>query len=142
MIEYVLLERLTHSFYCTPERVYDMPMESEIRAEFGIPIIASFLFLIFQSSGRFSELTLTAFIVVVSLLIFVMRDHKNERLLFVIGMLTGSVIEIGLRVLGYQQTWTEASLLGVPYWLPIAWGLGFVLITRVGIHLRGIPVKE
>jgi uncharacterized membrane protein len=117
-------------------------LKSNVPAEFGIPIVASFLFLVFQSSGRFSELTLTAFIVVVSFLIFVMKDHPHERYLFIIGILVGSFIEIGLRVLGYQQVWTEASLLGVPYWLPIAWGLGFVLITRFGIHLRGIRFKD
>ena len=117
-------------------------MKSDVPAEFGIPIIASFIFLVSQSSGRFSELALTAFIVVVSFLIFLMKDHKNEKYLFIVGILVGSFIEIGLRVLGYQQTWTEASLLGVPYWLPIAWGLGFVLITRFGIHLRRIRVED
>ncbi|MFA5745163.1 MAG: hypothetical protein WC887_03045 [Candidatus Paceibacterota bacterium] len=111
-------------------------MKSGVPAEFGIPIVAAFIFLVSQSSGRFSELALTAFIVIVTFLVFIMKDHKNEVLLFVIGILVGSFIEIGLRILGYQQVWTDASLFGVPYWLPIAWGLGFVLITRVGIHLR------
>ena len=117
-------------------------MKTEVSSEFGIPIIASFLFLIFQSSGRFSELTLTAFIVVVSFLIFLMKDHRNEKRLFITGILVGSFIEIGLRVLGYQQTWTDASLLGVPYMLPIAWGLCFVLVTRYGIHLRKVRLKD
>jgi uncharacterized membrane protein len=117
-------------------------MKSGVPAEFGIPIIASFIFLVSQSSGRFSELALTAFIVVVSFLIFLLKDHKNEKYLFIIGILVGSFIEIGLRILGYQQTWTEASLLGVPYWLPIAWGLGFVLITRFGMHLRRIRPRD
>ncbi len=113
-------------------------MKSDVPAEFGIPIVASFLFLVFHHTGRFSELELTAFIIVVSFLIFLLKDHKNEKYLFIIGILVGSFIEIGLRVLGYQQIWTEASLFGVPYWLPIAWGLGFVLITRFGMHLRRI----
>ena len=113
-------------------------MDTETRTEFGIPIIASFLFLIFQHTGKFSELALTAFIVVVSFLIFLMKDHTNENYLFIIGMVVGGVIEIGLRILGYQQIWTEASLFGIPYWLPIAWGLGFVLITRFGMHLRRV----
>ncbi len=117
-------------------------MKSDVPAEFGIPIVASLLFLIFQHTGRFSELALTAFIVAVSFLIFLMKDHKNEEYLFVIGMLVGSFIEIGLRVLGYQQVWTEASLFGVPYWLPIAWGLGFVLITRFGMRLRRISPED
>ena len=117
-------------------------MKTNDSAEFGIPVIASFLFLISQSSGRFSELALTAFIVVVSFLIFLMKNHKNEKRLFIIGMLVGSFIEIGLRILGYQQTWTDASFFGVPYWLPIAWGLGFVLVTRYGIHLRNARIRD
>lgn len=117
-------------------------MTSDVPSEFGIPAVAAFIFLISQASGRFSELALTAFIVVVSLVILMMRNHKNERKLFIIGITVGSIIEIGLRQLGYQQTWTEASLFGVPYWLPIAWGLGFVIITRVGVHLRGISPTD
>lgn len=113
-------------------------MTSETRTEFGIPIIASLIFLISSSSQRFSELALTAFIVAVSFLIFVMKDHQNEHYLFIIGILVGSFVEIGLRFLGYQQIWAEGSLFGVPYWLPIAWGLGFVLITRFGMYLRKI----
>lgn len=110
--------------------------------DFIIPIIAAFLFLISQAAGRFNELALTAFIVAVSFLIFVLKEHRNEKYLFIIGLLVGSFIEIGLRILGYQQSWTDASLFGVPYWLPIAWGLGFVIITRVGVWLRKAKIKN
>lgn len=110
--------------------------------EFGIPVAASLAFLVFQSAGKFSELTLTAFIICVSFLIFMVRDHKNEPYLFLYGMLTGIVVEIGLRYLGYQQVWTNASLFGVPYWLPIVWGIGFVLITRFGVTLRRVRVQR
>lgn len=120
----------------------DKRKKSNVPAEFAIPIIASFLFLISQAAGRFSELALTAFIVTVTFLIFVLKEHRNEKYLFITGILVGSFIEIGLRILGYQQTWTDASLFGVPYWLPIAWGLGFVVITRVGIHFRKLPVRD
>ena len=85
---------------------------------------------------------LTAFIVVVSFSIFLLKVHKNEKYLFIIGIVVGSVIEIGLRMLGYQQTWTDASFFGVPYWLPIAWGLGFVVITRYGVRLRGLRLRD
>ena len=117
-------------------------MKSDVPAEFGVPIIASLLFLVFQSSRRFSELALTAFVIAVTLLIFVMKDHKNERYLFITGILVGSFIEIGFRILGYQQTWADASLFGIPYWLPIVWGIGFVLITRYGMHLRKIRSRD
>lgn len=111
-------------------------------AEFGIPAAASFLFLAFQSNGALSELSLTAFIVAVSFIIFLVKDHKHERRLFLAGMVAGCAIEIGFRYFGYQQHWTQASLFGIPYWLPIAWGIGFVLITRLGIVLRKIEVAE
>ncbi|MBP6860144.1 MAG: hypothetical protein KBC38_01095 [Candidatus Pacebacteria bacterium] len=110
--------------------------------ELGIPALASFLFLAFQSNGALSELSLTAFVVAVSFIIFLVKDHRHERRLFIIGMLVGCVIEVGLRVFGYQQHWTQASFFGIPYWLPIAWGIGFVLITRLGILTRGLKVIE
>lgn len=110
--------------------------------EFGIPALAGFLFLAFESTGELSELSLTAFIITIAFLIFIVKDHKNELYLFLSGFIVGCVIEIGLRVLGYQQTWTSASFFGVPYWLPIAWGIGFVIITRFGMFLRGIKAKD
>ncbi len=119
-------------------RIEDHPL----LPEFGIPAGAAFLFLAFQSNGRLSELSLTAFIVAVSFIIFLVKDHAYERRLFLFGMLAGCVVEVGLRVFGYQQHWAQASFFGIPYWLPIAWGIGFVLITRLGIATRGIKVVE
>ena len=116
-------------------------MKSELR-EFGIPALAAFLFLIFESGGGFNELALTAFIVVATFIMFLVKDHRNELYLFISGMVVGSVIEIGLRFLGHQQNWTQASLFGVPYWLPIAWGIGFVLITRFGMYMRNAKTKD
>lgn len=110
--------------------------------ELGIPAAASFLFLAFQSGGQFGELSLTAFIVATSFLVFLVKDHKNERRLFLAGLAFGCLIEIGFRVFGYQQHWTQASLFGIPYWLPIAWGIGFVLITRLGVIMRGLDSKD
>jgi len=105
--------------------------------EFGVPAVAAFAFLIIESAGTLPEYALTAFIILVTLLMFAVRDHKNEPLLFGAGVIFGLLIEVGLRYFGYQQVWTDGSLLGVPYWLPIAWGVGFVLITRFGIVVRG-----
>jgi hypothetical protein len=106
--------------------------------EFGIPAFAAFVFLVIESWGDVPEIALTAFIVVIALTMFAVRDHKNEPLLFIMGVVVGLVVEVGLRQLGYQQAWAHASLFGVPYWLPVVWGIGFVLITRFGIKVRGI----
>jgi len=110
--------------------------------DFGVPATAAFLFLAFESTGTMSELSLTAFIVAVTCVMFFVREHPYEPFLFIIGLTTGCTIEIGMRVLGYQQVWTSASLFGVPYWLPIVWGVGFVLITRLGMVVRGAKTKK
>ncbi len=110
--------------------------------DFGVPATAAFLFLVFESTGKMTELSLTAFIVAVSCAMFFIREHRREPWLFAIGVVVGAVVEIGLRIFGYQQVWTSASLFGVPYWLPIAWGVGFVLITRLGILVRGTRVRR
>lgn len=89
-----------------------------------------------------SELFLTFFAIAVSALLFYWYDRVGERYLFFLGLFIGFVIEVGFRYLGYQQIWTEASLFGVPLWLPIAWGAGFVLITRLGAWIRGLQITD
>jgi uncharacterized membrane protein len=110
--------------------------------DFGIPAAVAFLFLAFESTGSMTELSLTAFIIAVTFIMFLVREHKHEPLLFFIGLVVGAIVEIGLRVFGYQQVWAQASLFGVPLWLPIAWGVGFVLITRVGLLVRGVHSRN
>ncbi len=110
--------------------------------DFGVPAAAAFLFLTFESRGGFTELELTAFIVAIACAMFYVRNHRNEPLLFAIGVVVGVIVEIGLRFLGYQQVWDGASLFGVPLWLPLAWGVGFVIITRLGMFVRGPKTRK
>ena len=84
-----------------------------------------------------TENGLTIFILAIALITLKVSYHKRELLLFFIGLVFGLIIEIGLRQFGYQQVWIDASLYGVPYWLPLIWGFGFVIITRLGIFIRG-----
>ncbi len=104
--------------------------------ELGIPFTALIIFFVFQSKGSMSENALTIFIVAVSILTAFLKLHRREALLFFLGIAFGSFIEIGLRYFGYQQVWTDASFYGVPYWLPLVWGFGFVVITRLGMFVR------
>ncbi len=113
-----------------------------ITKEFGMPAFALMLFFLLQARGSMSELGLTFFIAGVSSLLFNWYVRIREVYLYGIGAAVGAFIEIGFRFLGYQQTWTDASLFGVPFWLPLAWGMGFVLITRLGIYVRGIPFRN
>lgn len=110
--------------------------------EFWIPALALVLFFLFQSRGTISEVWLTVFAAGIAALVFYWYDRVGERYLFYIGVVMGAWIEIGFRLLGYQQSWTDASFFGVPYWLPLAWGIGFVLITRLGVYIRDLAVTD
>jgi len=100
------------------------------------------LFFLFQSIGHMSEFALTLFAVGIASLLFYWYDRVGERYLFLVGVITGAFIEVGFRFIGFQQVWTDASFFGVPYWLPLAWGIGFVLITRLGVWIRGLSVTD
>lgn len=104
--------------------------------DLGIPFLGFILFFVFQSMGFMKEKVLTLFIILVTVGIFLLAYHKNEWALFLVGILFGIIIEIGLRYFGYQQVWKDASFFGVPYWLPLVWGVGFVIITRLGMFTR------
>ncbi len=104
--------------------------------ELYIPFVVLIAFFLVQALGIIGEVGLTLGIIGVTLFTFAMRCHVGEVKLLLIGTALGAFLEIGLRVFGFQQVWTRASLFGVPYWLPLIWGLGFVLITRLGIYIR------
>ena len=106
--------------------------------ELGVPFIGFIIFFVFQSKGKLSEKVLTLFIALAAVITWLISYHHNEWLLFVIGLLFGIFIEVGLRYFGYQQKWKDASFFGVPYWLPIIWGFGFIIITRLGIFVLGL----
>lgn len=61
------------------------------------------------------------------------KDQKAEFLIMIYGLVTGSIIEVaGTRVSGYQS-FARPDLFGIPYWLPVCWSYGFVVMKRVGL---------
>jgi len=60
------------------------------------------------------------------------RYYPREWLLFGIGSALGLVFELGGDAIYKLQSWSEGSLFGIPMWLPLFWGLGFVFIRRFG----------
>jgi hypothetical protein len=119
-----------------------VPRVYSIINEFWIPSLALVLFFFFQALGNLSELALTAGAVGVSALLFYWYDRMGEKYLYFFGVAIGAWIEVGFRYLGYQQVWADASFFGVPYWLPLAWGIMFVLITRFGVYIRGLTITD
>jgi hypothetical protein len=81
-----------------------------------------------------NELIMTAFAACMSAGLLI-GFEKGEALLYAIGLALGLVIEVGLGLIFRMQHWDNASLFGVPYWLPIIWGFGFVTIRRIGNYI-------
>ena len=104
--------------------------------ELTLPFTLFIIFFLIQALLQPSELLLTLLIILISLIIFLVHRNKKECTLYLTGLVTGLFIEVVLGIFGRQQSWQNASLLGVPFWLPLAWGIGFVLITRLGIAIR------
>jgi hypothetical protein len=77
------------------------------------------------------KVTTVAFIIVSSFVLYVWRE-KREWVLYVLGVILGTLCEVVLGFIARHQYWTEHTLFGVPLWLPIAWGLIFVVIRRFG----------
>lgn len=79
-----------------------------------------------------NELAYTVVLLILLLVSFKIQYHKREWLLFGVGVLAGLVLEVGAGQIYRLQYWEQDSLFGVPYWLPILWGIGFVYIRRIG----------
>src|SRR3989344_123 len=93
----------------------------------ALGIILSYLF------WRNNYLLLALYLLVVLLVILFGKDKKIESQIFAYGVVWGFVIEIvGTQISGYQS-FTNPDWMGVPLWLPVSWGYGFILIKRVAL---------
>ena len=93
-----------------------------------LPLIILFTLELFLSEISF-------FVVVILFTIFsvfVKSENKKEKYFYLLGLILGFVIEIGLGLIHRQQNWSNPILFGVPLWLPFMWGLGFIYIRRIG----------
>ena len=61
------------------------------------------------------------------------KDRAIEYKIFAYGIVAGVVVEtIGTSVSGYQS-FSKPDFWGIPYWLPVSWGYGFILMKRIGL---------
>jgi len=78
-------------------------------------------------------LLLAIYSILVLAIIFSGRDKKIELNIFVYGLIAGFAVEtIGTQISGYQS-FTQPDILGIPYWLIVSWGYGFILMKRIGL---------
>ena len=92
-------------------------------------ILLSYLF------WRNNLLLFVIYLVLTSGLVYFHKD-KTEYIIFVYGVIIGAIVEIiGTQVSGYQS-FTKPDFAGIPMWLPIVWGYGFVAMKRIGIIIK------
>ncbi len=99
-----------------------------------LALIVGPLLLFFILQVTLNKEGLLAFVVLV-LLAFTLSQSSNplgEGLLFLVGLILGLIVEVGLGLILRTQHWSKASFFGVPYWLPLIWGYGFILIHQLG----------
>ena len=104
--------------------------------EVGWPLGGTAFFLLVQTFLQWGEMTLTLVALAAVGISFMPGYHRGEILLFFVGVLYGLVVEVGLGLFHRQQLWLDASFYGVPLWLPIIWGIGFIYIGRLAVFIR------
>lgn len=81
-------------------------------------------------------LTKNEWMIALGVLIFIAATlmlgyRTREWLLIIVGILFGIVAEIGGDMIYQLQYWDQGSFFGIPIWLPLLWGYGFLYIGRV-----------
>ena len=84
-----------------------------------------------------SNVLLTFAILLLSIVILVKFADKKEIILYFTGFFLGPVYDIVLVPTGIW-TYGNPILLGIPPWLPAAYGLGAVMIFKIGNSLNNI----
>ena len=113
--------------------MYSLSVLSELSPEL-VAIISALIWVGFFGLQTLSlgEKSLTVAAILLSILTVIIGYQSNEWRLFVVGLGLGLFVEVVLGLFVRHQHWTNASLFGVPYWLPIVWGIAFVAMRRIG----------
>ena len=91
-------------------------------------------------SYLFWQNNILLFIIYLVLTLGLIYFHKDkaEFVIFAYGILIGAIVEvIGTQISGYQS-FTKPDLGGIPMWLPVVWGYGFVAMKRIGFVLKNL----
>ena|SRR3989344_6931119 len=105
----------------------------EIITWFFILLLEIFLLYLYWKNN----IILTAALIIVSIFILLKMSNKNEIILYFTGFFLGPIYDL---VLVSTGIWTYGNplVLGVPPWLPFAYGIGAVMIIKIGSSVRSI----
>ena len=106
--------------------IYSLPL--------ALGVLLSYLF------WRQNLLLLATYCVITATIVFLGKDKKTELLIFLYGVVAGFFIEIvGTQISGYQS-FAQPDVWGIPLWLIVSWGYGFILMKRLGLIIAtGTP---
>lgn len=99
--------------------------------QFGIEIFPLGIGFILQPFIH-NELYFTIVVVLILLISLKIKYYPGEWKLFFAGLIIGFCFEALAGLIYRMQYWENASLFGIPVWLPIFWGYGFIFIHRFG----------
>lgn len=81
--------------------------------------------------------TVTILLLIILLIRIKLKPKKDDLIYFSVSFLAGTIGEIILVYFGVWQ-YLNPTLLGIPLWLPIAWGLTIVMMRRIGEHIKNL----
>ena len=78
-----------------------------------------------------NNIVLTALLLALSVVVLIWLSSREERILYFTGFALGPVFDL---ILVPRGAWNYGSpfIFGVPLWLPFAYGIGTVMIVKIG----------
>ena len=78
-----------------------------------------------------NNIVLSIVFFVVSFFVLLMWTNKEEKFLYLVGFLLGPIYDIILIPTGIWS-YGNATIFGIPLWLPLAYGISTVAIVKIG----------
>lgn len=98
----------------------------------SIPVIIGKILLVLFWKNN---ILLTFLYLLIILMAFKIKYEKREIFIFLLGAIVGLAIEISSVFVGFER-FSQPLILGIPLWMPLTWGYGFVVIKRVSIAIQ------
>lgn len=101
-----------------------------MRLKASVIFLCFFIFWVVVISVSWREpLLLTSILILIALIYLLFCRRNGDLLIFIVASIAGPVGEVIVSLSGLW-TYHGARVFGVPYWLPLAWGITAVSIWR------------
>src|SRR3989338_10167367 len=97
-----------------------------------LPLAIGLLFAAFLWENT---LLLTVLFAALIILVLAFSYKRGDEWIFVLGFVLSLVIE-GVGVAAGYQSFARPTAWGIPLWIPLAWGYGFIFVKRLGLILN------